>query len=110
MVPSPHDSRGVAVKSHGSEARVRSEAEKGRRETVQSSSPHESAHVADDVAIRVQNLSKCYHIYDAPHDRLKQAIYPRLQRLARKQPKQYCREFWAFAWNQGNRRFEIALA
>lgn len=59
--------------------------------------------MADDVAIRVQNLSKCYHIYDAPHARLKQAIYPRLQRLAGKQPKQYCREFWALK----NVSFEI---
>jgi len=49
----------------------------------------------DDIAIKVSDLSKCYHIYDKPHDRLKQSIYPRLQRLAGKQPKQYCREFWA---------------
>jgi len=48
-----------------------------------------------DIAINVSGLSKCYQIYDKPHDRLKQAIYPRLQRLAGKQPKQYCREFWA---------------
>ncbi|MBX3303218.1 MAG: ABC transporter ATP-binding protein [Nitrospira sp.] len=51
--------------------------------------------MADDVAIRVQNLSKCYHIYDKPHDRLKQSIYPRLQRFVGKPVKQYCREFWA---------------
>lgn len=49
----------------------------------------------DDVAIRVNNLSKCYQIYDQPHDRLKQSIYPRLQRIAGKRPKQYFREFWA---------------
>jgi len=48
-----------------------------------------------DIAIRVNNLSKCYHIYDKPHDRLKQSIYPRLYRLAGKTPKQYFREFWA---------------
>ncbi len=48
-----------------------------------------------DVAIRVQNLSKCYHIYDAPRDRLKQFVLPRMQRLAGKEPKQYFREFWA---------------
>lgn len=40
-----------------------------------------------DVAIRVQNLSKCYHIYDKPRDRL-------MQMLARGR-KQYFREFWA---------------
>ena len=48
-----------------------------------------------DVAIRVQNLSKCYHIYDNPRDRLKQFIAPRLQRLAWQRPKQYFKEFWA---------------
>jgi lipopolysaccharide transport system ATP-binding protein len=49
----------------------------------------------DDIAIKVSDLSKCYQIYGQPHDRLKQSIYPRLQRLAGKQPKQYFREFWA---------------
>ena len=48
-----------------------------------------------DIAIWVQNLSKCYHIYDAPSDRLKQFVAPRLQRLTRQKPKQYFREFWA---------------
>lgn len=48
-----------------------------------------------DVAIFVNNLSKCYQIYDQPHDRLKQSIYPRLLRLAGRPPKQYFREFWA---------------
>lgn len=49
----------------------------------------------DDIAIRVTDLSKCYHIYDCPQDRLKQSIYPRLQRLAGMPPKQYHRDFWA---------------
>jgi len=49
----------------------------------------------NDIAIRVSKLSKCYRIYDQPHDRLKQSIYPRLQRLVGKRPKQYFREFWA---------------
>ena len=48
-----------------------------------------------DIAIRVQNLSKCYQIYDAPRDRLKQFVAPRLQRMAGQIPKQYFREFWA---------------
>jgi len=48
-----------------------------------------------EVAIRVKNLSKCYHIYENPRDRLKQFVAPRLQRLAWQQPKQYFREFWA---------------
>jgi lipopolysaccharide transport system ATP-binding protein len=50
---------------------------------------------SDDIAIRVQNLSKCYQIYDKPHDRLKQSLYPRMQRLIGQPPKQYYREFWA---------------
>jgi lipopolysaccharide transport system ATP-binding protein len=33
-----------------------------------------------DIAIRVTNLSKCYQIYDAPHDRLKQFVVPKLCR------------------------------
>lgn len=50
---------------------------------------------SSDIAICVQNLSKCYHIYDKPHDRLKQSLYPRMQRLVGQSPKQYHREFWA---------------
>lgn len=48
-----------------------------------------------DIAIHVQNLNKCYHIYDTPRDRLRQFVLPRLQRLAGLPPKQYFREFWA---------------
>ena len=33
-----------------------------------------------DIAIRVQNLSKCYQIYDQPRDRLKQFVVPKLCR------------------------------
>jgi len=51
--------------------------------------------MSDDIAIKVEGLSKCYHIYDTPRDRLKQFVLPRLQRLIGKQPKQYFREFWA---------------
>jgi lipopolysaccharide transport system ATP-binding protein len=48
-----------------------------------------------DIAIKVQNLSKCYHIYENPRDRLKQFVAPRLQRMTWQAPKQYFREFWA---------------
>ncbi|SFN82751.1 lipopolysaccharide transport system ATP-binding protein [Nitrosospira briensis] len=48
-----------------------------------------------DIAIRVQNLTKCYQIYEKPHHRLKQSLYPRIQRLIGHHPKQYYREFWA---------------
>jgi lipopolysaccharide transport system ATP-binding protein len=51
--------------------------------------------MSDEIAIKVESLSKCYHIYDQPRDRLKQMILPRLQRALGLQPKQYFREFWA---------------
>lgn len=51
--------------------------------------------VDNDVVISVKNLSKCYQIYNQPHDRLKESLYPRLQRLLGKPVKQYFREFWA---------------
>lgn len=35
---------------------------------------------SEEIAIGVRNLSKCYHIYNAPHDRLKQFVVPRLYR------------------------------
>ncbi len=50
---------------------------------------------ADNIAIKVEHLSKCYQIYTAPRDRLKQFVLPRLQRLAGLMPCQYYREFWA---------------
>jgi lipopolysaccharide transport system ATP-binding protein len=50
---------------------------------------------SDNVAIRVSDLGKCYHIYNAPRDRLKQFILPRLQRLANYPAQNYFREFWA---------------
>lgn len=48
-----------------------------------------------DIAISVQNLSKCYQIYETPRDRLKQFVMPRVRRIAGKANKQYFREFWA---------------
>lgn len=50
---------------------------------------------SNDIAIRVSNLSKCYQIYNAPRDRLKQFVMPRLQRMAGRNSVQYYREFWA---------------
>lgn len=42
---------------------------------------------SNDIAINIENLSKCFQIYDKPRDRL-------LQMLSRGR-KQYYREFWA---------------
>ncbi len=49
----------------------------------------------DNIAIRVDNLSKGYHLYDQPRDRLKQFVLPRLNNFMGKPGGQYFREFWA---------------
>lgn len=41
----------------------------------------------NDVAIAVQNLGKCYHIFNSPQDRLKHTFLSRF--------KKYCYDFWA---------------
>jgi lipopolysaccharide transport system ATP-binding protein len=43
--------------------------------------------MTNDIAIRVENLSKCYHIYDQPRHRLLQMMF--------RGHKQFYREFWA---------------
>ncbi|WP_174664621.1 ABC transporter ATP-binding protein [Oceanisphaera profunda] len=43
--------------------------------------------MSSDIAIQVENLSKCYQIYDRPRDRLKQMLLGK--------NKKYFREFWA---------------
>lgn len=48
-------------------------------------------------AIEVKNLSKCYHVYRQPIDRLKQFILPRIKKLFRLTPRQYFNEFWALS-------------
>lgn len=50
---------------------------------------------AEGIALSVQGLSKCYHIYDNPRDRLKQFVMPRIRRLWSRQSRSYFREFWA---------------
>ena len=49
----------------------------------------------NDIAIKVENLSKCYHIYKDHKTGSSSRLMPRLQRLIGKTPKQYFREFWA---------------
>lgn len=51
--------------------------------------------MSSEIAIKVENLSKCYQIYDQPRDRLKQFVLPRMQQLVGRPPSQYYREFWA---------------
>lgn len=51
--------------------------------------------MCSDIAIKVDNLSKAYQIYETPRDRLKQFFIPKLQRLTHKPQAQYYREFEA---------------
>lgn len=51
--------------------------------------------MCSEIVIRVEGLSKCYQIYDKPQDRLKQFIFPYLQKLLGISPKKYYEEFWA---------------
>ncbi len=48
-------------------------------------------------AIRASELGKCYHIYPAPADRLKQFLLPRLQTRIGRNPSIYYQEFWALS-------------
>ena len=50
---------------------------------------------SDQPVISVQNVSKCFYTYDKPHDRLKQALVPRLQRWSGQPATTYGKEFWA---------------
>lgn len=50
---------------------------------------------SESIAVRVSQLSKCYHIYATPGDRLRQFVMPRLRRLVGAQARTYHREFWA---------------
>lgn len=61
--------------------------------------------MSSDIAIKVENLSKCYQIYDQPRDRLKQFVLPKIKSLIAPAKKlvtghqlpitNYYREFWA---------------
>jgi len=51
--------------------------------------------MCSDYAIEVNDVSKCYHIYDSPADRLKQSIYSGFSRLVGASAKPFFREFWA---------------
>ncbi|KYP93951.1 sugar ABC transporter ATP-binding protein [bacteria symbiont BFo2 of Frankliniella occidentalis] len=50
---------------------------------------------SNNVAIKVNNVRKCYNIYNSPRDRLKQFILPKFQKLVGKENKKYYDEFWA---------------
>lgn len=49
----------------------------------------------EELAIDVRGISKCYHVYEKPSDRLKQALYPRVRQAVGAPERKYFREFWA---------------
>lgn len=51
--------------------------------------------MSSEISIKIENLSKCYQIYDQPRDRLKQFVVPRIQKAIGQPLTQYYREFWA---------------
>ncbi len=51
--------------------------------------------MSSDMSVRIENLSKCYQIYDNPRDRLKQFLLPRVQSMVGQKQRRYFREFWA---------------
>lgn len=59
--------------------------------------------MSSNIAIKVENVSKSYQIYETPRDRLKQFVIPKLQRLAQQKSKQYFKEFSAL----NNISFEV---
>jgi lipopolysaccharide transport system ATP-binding protein len=59
------------------------------------SAPHTSALENGSTAIRVSGMSKCYHMYAQPGDRLKQAFGSLVSQLLGTQNKTYFREFWS---------------
>ncbi|WP_122680026.1 ABC transporter ATP-binding protein, partial [Pseudomonas viridiflava] len=50
---------------------------------------------SEENVISVRDISKCFHTYEKPFDRLKHSIIPRLQRKLGSPVTSYGREFWA---------------
>lgn len=50
---------------------------------------------SNESAIIVNNVSKCYQIYDNPRDRLKQFVYPRFKSILGHEGENFYNEFWA---------------
>lgn len=51
--------------------------------------------MSSELAVSIERVGKCYHIYDQPRERLKQFVMPAFQRAFGVQEKKYFREFWA---------------
>jgi lipopolysaccharide transport system ATP-binding protein len=50
---------------------------------------------SSEYAISVSDVGKCFSIYDAPSDRLKQFVMPRVQKIIGRPQSTYFNEFWA---------------
>ncbi|OWT74960.1 MULTISPECIES: ABC transporter ATP-binding protein [unclassified Achromobacter] len=51
--------------------------------------------MSSEIAIHANNISKCYHVYHKPNERLKQLVLPRLRGMMGRPTKNYFSEFWA---------------
>lgn len=51
--------------------------------------------MSSEIAVQVENLSKCYHVYASPQDRLKQFLLPRVNGLLGMRRRRYYDEFWS---------------
>ena len=51
--------------------------------------------MSSEWAIRVEQVGKCYHVYDKQADRLKQFIFSKMRSAVGMLPRQYYREYWA---------------
>jgi lipopolysaccharide transport system ATP-binding protein len=51
--------------------------------------------MSSNIAILLKDIRKSYQIYHQPKDRLKQAIFPKLNRLLGQSGRNYFSEFWA---------------
>lgn len=50
---------------------------------------------SDHVVVSINEIKKCFYVYQNPHDRLKQFVLPRLARLVGRTAGPYFEEFWA---------------
>ena len=50
---------------------------------------------SETMALEIDGLGKCFHVYDKPGDRLRQFVLPRLSRMVGRPARDYYREFWA---------------
>lgn len=50
---------------------------------------------SDNIAISIQDIKKCFYVYNNPHDRLKQFVFPKLNQVFGREPSKYYKEFWA---------------